>query len=288
MFAMALEVRRRWLASAAAALLTVPFGVAMARADDPKPPPGGAKPAAMDGNPADAPAEPAKEANAKPAPLEAIDDAKAAPLSEGLKKAMRMRNAIEALPALEAIAKVTNPAFEPLLLKLTTHLAKDVAIRAAQMLADRPSEKLVGSLWRQGWLASINDKRPEVRGAILATLGRLGAKLDAKQYDEVESLWRQAASDEILIGIAKFFEAAKTDKRPCRLFAEFLDEPRAGNVNDGSNPPAGYWETRWKQWQAVLPAVNDALHAITGQTFHSTADAKAWFQANEKTFGFKW
>lgn len=274
------------LAGLAALALSCLAAAPLARracAEDPPPP--GMDPG-MGGGPADGRPEP--EGVKAPPPPRAIPDAEAAPLIEGLKKAIRTRNSVEAMPALAAIAGVTNPGFEPHLVKLMSHLSVDIAVKATECLAERPSEKLAATLWRSGWLAPINDKRDAVKGTILAAYGRLGAKLDAKQYDEVESLWRRAPSAEILTGIARYFEAVKTDKRPCRLLAEFLDEPRAGDVNSGTNPPASYWEARWKLWNAVQPHVVDALHAITGETFHTTKDAKAWFEAKVKTFGFRW
>jgi hypothetical protein len=41
-------------------------------------------------------------------------------------------------------------------------------------------------------------------------------------------------------------------------------------------------------WQPVKPAAVSALMEITGQEFDKVSEAKAWFEANEKTFGFKW
>jgi hypothetical protein len=124
-------------------------------------------------------------------------------------------------------------------------------------------------------------------GAILAAMGTAKAPLDAKQYDEAESLWRKAPSAEAMIGVARYFERFQKDKRPCKLLAMWLDEPRPGNVNDGSNPPAAWWEARWKLWDKTKPAAVAALKAITGQHFDATDEAKAWFRANPK-FGFDW
>jgi hypothetical protein len=268
----------RGAVAALATLAALSLASAPSGADDKKPPAPW-----PDIKPADAEKPPA----VKEVPLVVLSDADAAPLIEGLKKAGRTRNAVEAMPALDAIGGKTHKEFETPLVKLATHLSSDVAARAVACLGERGGEKTPGRLWNV-WSQSITKDRYDVKGAILAALGRLGSRLDAKQYDEVESLWRKAPNDDALIGVARYFEATKTDKRPCRLFAEFLNEPRAGDVNSPTNPPASYWEARWKQWKAVCPSVQDALKAITGQMFDNTEDAKKWFKANEKTFGFVW
>ena len=144
----------------------------------------------------------------------------------------------------------------------------------------------MGTIWR-AWIHPSNDKRWGVKSAMLGSLGRLGATLDAKQYDEVERIWKMAPNAAAMNAVTAYFTAVRTDKRPCKLLATWLDEPRAGSVNDASNPPAGWWEARWKLWQATKGGAAAALKAITGQTFESSAQAKAWFDANPK-FGVKW
>ena len=278
-------------AGAVAAFLTIAAFLSSPRAvaDDPKPPPAkppDKPPEKPSDKPPDKPAD--KPPAAKEVPLQVLSDAEAAPLLEGLKKAAKTRNGIEAMPALDAIGGKTHKEFEPLLTKMLSHLSADVAVRAASAIADRGNDKTSARLWA-AWGATANRERYDVKGAILLAMARLGAKLDPKQYDEVAALWKAAPSDAALIGIAKYFETIKTDKRPCRIFAEFIHEPlQSGNVNDGANPPAEYWKAKWQQWHNVTPAVQDALKAITGQIFNDTSDAKAWFKAHEKDFGFVW
>jgi hypothetical protein len=229
---------------------------------------------------ADAPAPPAAPA------LKALTDAEAEPLLDGLKKAWKARKADEALPAIEAVSGVAHPEVEPLLGKLLSHPVTAVAARAARALGDRPSPKVAGTLWR-AWVLPLNDRRWEVKTAMLESLARLRAPLDAKQYDEVEKVWKQAPSVEAMNAVSGYFAAVATDKRPCKLLATWLDEPRAGSVHDAANPPAAWWEARWKLWQATKGGAAAALQAITGQSFETSAQAKAWFDANPK-FGVKW
>ena len=153
-------------------------------------------------------------------------------------------------------------------------------------MGERAGPKTPAALWR-GWMLPVNDKRWAVKAALLEALAATKAPLDAKGYDEVESVWRQVPSTEAMVAVARYFTLVKTDKRPCKMFALWLDEPKAGSVNDAANPPASYWEARWKTWAAVKPAVVDALQAITGQHFDSSEEAKTWFKKNPK-FGVDW
>jgi len=245
----------------------------------PKPP----GPAAPGGAPAPAPAP---GAPVTPAPLTPISDEEAAPLLDGLKKALKTRTSGDALPALEALGGKTHKDFEPALSKLLVHTSVDVAAKAARCMGERAGPKTPAALWR-GWALPVNDKRWVVKAALLDALAATKAPLDARGYDEVESVWRQVPSTETMIAVARYFTVVKTDKRPCKMLAFWLDEPRAGSVSDASNPPASYWEARWKAWAAVKPAVVDALQAITGQHFDSSEEAKAWFKKNPK-FGVDW
>jgi hypothetical protein len=237
----------------------------------------------------DAPASPkAGTAPREDAP-KPIPDAEAAPLAEALKKAVRAKTEAEAAPAFDAIAGKAHAAFEAPLVRLLSHADARVAARAARELGARAGEK-TGAALAKAYAAE--GKRPDVRGAILEAMGAAGIALDPKAYDDVRSTWKlrlaETAFTPWYAGVARYFAAVRTDKRPCRLLAELLDEPLAsGSVVDAANPPAEWWERRWKQWNAVRPEVEKALLAITGQTFHTSAEAKEWFAKNP-AFGVTW
>ena len=60
-----------------------------------------------------------------------------------------------------------------------------------------------------------------------------------------------------------------------------LDEPGpTGDIHAGNNPPAEYWEARWKAWKAFRPKVQETLFALTGQRFTEAKEAHAWLQKN--------
>jgi hypothetical protein len=218
----------------------------------------------------------------------------AAPLVKDLKTAAGKKKAAEALPLLEKIVELTHPDFEKPLVKLLTHPDAQVAIRAAELLEDRVGKDSGKSVWAAGWAHATNDKRLTVRSKSLRPLGKIGYVLDKRQYDDVESTWRSLTANNprpdlvaVLVDIAYYFETSK-DKRLCRLLAEELDEPVSTSPNSPTNPPAAWWEARWKVWKEAKPAAVAALKAITGHEFDSTEAAKKWFEENKKDFGFDW
>jgi hypothetical protein len=272
--------RRRFPATLAATLAAALLLPAPAAGEEPAPQ-GEAKP--QDRTPEKPPEKPGEKA--KPA-LKTLSDVEAAPLLVKLRDAAKTKKPDEGKAALAAIAGVTHPAFEAALARLLSHASVEVATAAAAAIAERGDAKSGAPLWK-GWLHATNAKRLEVKGAILEAMGAVKAPLDAKQYDDVEGIWRQAPSIEAMNSVTTYFRLMATDKRPCKMLATWLDEPKVGNVNDPNNPPAGWWQARWTLWSKTKPGAVAALKAITGQAFDSSADARAWFEANPK-FGVRW
>jgi hypothetical protein len=247
----------------------------------------------------DEPAEPPPEAEEtpparEPRVLRAIDDEEAKPLVEALKKVEKKKAAADITPALDAIEEVHHPDLEKSLLRLLGHDSPELAARVAGMWEGRiADEKCADRLWKAAWADKRNDKRFVVKAKALRAMGAAGIALDKRQYDEVERDWRwmvgnpNEAYAEALIDLCAYFEATK-DKRHCRWMAQELDEPIATDPNSPTNPPAEWWERRHKMWRPTKPACVAALKALTGQEFDKTADAKAWFEANRKAFGFEW
>jgi hypothetical protein len=281
---MSIVRERRWRWGLGLVVVGLLDAVGTARADEEEPsgPPGIEEEGA--------PAEPAR----KPEAPKAIDDEAAKPLLEALKKVEKKKDAKPILDALEAIAEVHNPEFEKSLLKLMGHESSLVAMRAATLWEGRiADDKVADRVWKSSWLDKRNERRFGVKARALRAMGTAGVALDKKQFDEVERDWRWMVGNpdeshaEALTDICAYFEATK-DKRLCRRLAEELDEPVATAPNSPTNPPAEWWERRHKTWRAMKPAVVSALKAITGQEFDKTEQAKAWFEANRKSFGFDW
>jgi hypothetical protein len=63
----------------------------------------------------------------------------------------------------------------------------------------------------------------------------------------------------------------------------------ASNPNDPNNPPASWWEQRWKAWKENEKAVHWALsQLVEGETFETTIEAKKWAEAHGKDHGIEW
>lgn len=227
-------------------------------------------------------------------PLKPAEDKAAKALASELKKIAKKKNSDDVLPVLEKIDGLEHKAFDKPLCRLLRHESSIVSLRAADMWEWRVRDKRVGSrLWRASWGEKKNDRRYAVKAKVLKAYARAGLPLDAKQFKEVDRAWRWMVGnpDErwapALSEIAAWVALSK-DMRLFRKLAEELDEPLATNPNSPSNPPASWWEKRWKMWKAAKPAVVEALKALTGQEFDKTAEAKAWVEANGKKAGIEW
>lgn len=210
-----------------------------------------------------------------------------------LKKAARWSDSKEVLACIEAITEFHHADFVKPLLKLMLHKSADVSAAATMSLIERVDEKGWKSLWKNAFSQKVNKKRYTVRSIVVVGMGRKGMELDKKQYGDLEKDWRfmvgnpQGHFAGPLVNYAHYFQLTK-DKRHCRKLAEELDEPGATSVNSPTNPPAEWWERRWKMWKPTHTYIVRTLQTLTEQEFDSHEQAKEWFKANEKAFGFKW
>jgi len=227
-------------------------------------------------------------------PLGAADDKNAKALAAELKKVGKKKNSSVILPVLEKLADLEHKDFDKPLLKLLKHESSLVALKVADMWEWRlRDKKLASKLWKASWGEKKNDRRYAVKAKTLKAFARGGIALDGKQFKDVERAWRWIVGNPdprhapALSAMADWVRLSK-DKRLFRRLAEELDEPGTDNPNAPSNPPASWWEKRWKLWKDAKPAVVEALQAITGKEFDKSAEAKAWFDANGKKAGFEW
>lgn len=243
-----------------------------------------ASPAALRPLAAEEPAEapkPVREATAEEVP----------PVVADLEAAAKRKKAGEALALLAKVDGLKHREFEKPLQRLLKHAEAAVALRAAELLEERSYPESGKALWAASWGQAVNDKRILVKAKVLRALGRVAFTLDKRGFDEVEKLWRyvqstpQRGNAPLLVDIAWYVEQVK-DKRFARPLAEALDEP-VSTSNDGTNPPASWWEEKWHLWNESKAGVHAALKALTGEDFPSTEKAKAWIEAHAKE-GFAW
>ena len=92
-----------------------------------------------------------------------------------------------------------------------------------------------------------------------------------------------------------FGQIKSKDYSVARALCNELSAPEPANVNSASNPPAGYWEERWKVWNAIRGDVAWALKEITGQAFRpaegehagDTKKALEYIKEHKKELGLK-
>ena len=208
-----------------------------------------------------------------------------------LEAAFKKKKLAEALALLKRVEELKHVQFEKPLHKLLRHPDADVALRAAELLEDRTYPESGKAVWAASWGQSANDKRSAVRTKALRALAKVGFKLDKKQFDDVQKVWRsvQGSADRslapLLVDIAVYAEQTK-DKRFARDLGEAIDKPESKD-NGPTNPPASWWEGKFYLWEGSRNEVHRAMKAITGQDFVTTEQAKDWIEAHKKD-GFDW
>ena len=65
---------------------------------------------------------------------------------------------------------------------------------------------------------------------------------------------------------------------------ELIREPIPVNKDDAANPPASYWEARYKLWHASEGWARWALKEITGKEYRTHREWAAWLKKNKKRF----
>ena len=222
-------------------------------------------------------------------------------LEKLLTKAAKARKVADVIQALDEVGEQSHPSFQKPLLKMLTHESSRVAMRAADQLAlqqletEKAQKKLGKAIWRKGFTDRKNHRRPNVKGRIIYATSAVegGAQLDNNRFKDLERHWRTVIGDPResnapgIVAVCEYVRLAK-DKRLCRMLAEEIDEPGTTAVNSPTNPPAEWWERRWKMWKQYKAEIVESLEELTGESFKDTAAAKAWFEANGKEFGFRW
>lgn len=239
-------------------------------AQDPQPKPPAGK------QPVEASAEKDKAADGK---ARVVDDKAAKAIVDGWTK-VKGKGTFEArLEALEQIGSARHRTFVPMLRAVVLEDKSAVLKqRAAVLLVEQtPAEalpvckKLLGD--------------PKVEDA--AVLTELVRGVHTHGYDKtswplLEPLFERSFAQEFVPLQMALLDIVQREreKQAVPMLLRHLDEPAPADLHAADNPPAEYWEARWKAWQAWRPKVQDALLAITGQRFEKAEDAKQWLKKN--------
>jgi hypothetical protein len=225
---------------------------------------------------------PAAGADAKPAArLQPLDDKDAKAAVDAFGKAMKAATSIAAKSrALDDLVKGSN---KLLVRPLATVVQDDASVvvrkRATELLAQQPASEAVPAIVKLLANGKVQQHAPLLADLVhaLQTLG-----WDGKHWKRLESLFEQDYTVERAVmqeAILDLVIACK-EKQATELLLRNLDEPVPSDVEGAANPPASYWEGRWKAWKSWREKVKNALFVLTGQHFSAAAEARAWLKKN--------
>jgi len=143
---------------------------------------------------------------------------------------------------------------------------------------------------RKGRKKEDGDVSGYVASAAIEYLARLA--IEGAEEEVLEHLTRlflvetrmTASYAPDLVKAAVHYLGQMKTKSAVPQLVEMIREPYPENPNDGNNPPASYWEARYKIWLASEGWVRWALKEITGQEYRTHREWAAWLDANKKDF----
>lgn len=187
------------------------------------------------------------------------------------KKSIRSKEVADRLAALDALlaAGRHESMMKPVsgLLKDRDPKVREAAARALGAIGDPDAVRPLLAAFRH----PLNEEAPAVREEAATALGRVS---DRSLVSVVEKDFR-SGDQYTKRGLIVAFGVGR-DYRAALLLAENIARPQPGSVNSARNPPASYWQEKFKEWQYISPAVGWSLHQITGETFESAEQVEAW------------
>ena len=257
-------------------LLPLIFGLLCLQ--EPTPEPKGQEPAPQ-------PEVQAKEGEkAKPAavPIEAWDDRR------GKAEAKTLKAAFKGKPSMRDRSKaldVVAPGANKYLVKPLQDIVDDddslvIRRRAAELLGNQP-EKEANKAIRKLLASAKVAAAPTVQAELIRSLSRCGYedkhwKGLAGEFERLYHLDRVPVQEAMLDLVI-----AHKEKQAIPVLLRNLDEPIPADPHAAGNPPAEYWEARWKSWRIWRGKVKEALFVITGQRFSTANEARAWLRKNK-------
>ncbi len=189
----------------------------------------------------------------------------------------------------QALVQKAHPSFVAPLLKLAekdqSKLVRAAAVEALGKLDFPQARKAL--LRILGGKSLVKD--PLVLLAALDALDRLGYRpvFFRPLLGLFERTWDMLSPGVPQQKIIRLFSKGK-EKRAFRFLVDHLDEPRPKDVNAPSNPPASWWEKRWKAWHFWRGDVKGALKEITGVEFSRAEFYKKWARRMGRKKGIKY
>ena len=213
--------------------------------------------------------------------LPALSDRDARTAVRDFKRAIKgKRSMAERMKAVDALAIGANKA---MVAPLSTVIAGDKSVlvrkRAAEVLSLQPAKQAQPAILRL-----LDGKKgkpaPPVMASLVEGLSRLGYR--PKDWKMIEKMFvlDYAAERGLLLEAILDLVIAHKETKAIGMLLDNLDEPAPEDVDSPSNPPASYWEARWKAWRVWRPRVKEALFVVTGQKFSTAQEARNWLRKN--------
>ncbi|MFM1871337.1 MAG: hypothetical protein RL398_759 [Planctomycetota bacterium] len=216
-----------------------------------------------------------------PAAIEAWDDRTAKAAVAEFEKVMKGKGGMgERTRALEVLGKGSNKLLvKPLAKVIETEKSVLVRQKAAVVLAAQPQKEANEAIRKLLKNARVGSE-PALLGELVKALSNCG--YEAQQWQEIAGLFEQeyAANRVTLQEAILDLVARHKEKQAVPMLLRNLDEPAPKDPHDPSNPPAEYWEARWKAWSGWRGKVKQTLFALTGQNFTRAAEAEEWLKKN--------
>ena len=216
-------------------------------------------------------------------PPKELDDATAKKALASLWKPQEKLTLAQKVERIETLRDVQHKSFvKPLTALVQNETQLTVRKAAALALSRQPAASA-----RPALLALLKDERmaPEVLAVVVEGLAGAGYQsadwTSVAPHFEKDFLPARYALQKQVIKLA----ARHKEKQAVKLLLHHIDEPIPDNVDAASNPPAEYWEKRYKAWQAWREDVKDAVFQITGQSFSTRKEARAWLKVNGPKLG---
>jgi len=149
--------------------------------------------------------------------------------------------------------------------RMTLAREAEVQAQAARLIGNIPGKASSSLLFKTFKDKKIRKDKPTVVAALIDAMGRQGFERALK---DVESEFSSEGPKEVMRACVRYFGQIRCkDLGVVRKLCMELSAPEPGNVDSATNPPASYWETRWKTWSYYRRDVSWALKEITGESF---------------------
>jgi hypothetical protein len=179
--------------------------------------------------------------------------------------------------------------------ELARVLEREVAVHAAAatLLGSAKGDRNAKALRKRLGDEEYREGRGEAVRAIIDALGRLDDHDAEDLVREVLETWGDARVSQACV---LYFGKVRTKSyEHVRYLCTLLKAPAPEWVDDPNNPPAEYWEKRWKIWQLLRRDVTWTLQQVTGQAFLAqegdrpadTERALQWIEEHRQELGLE-